>query len=80
MPKPFEKGSDEWDLFTEFFNISKKYWIPDMNDPDGYWDGFIHDVSALYNKKYQPFGRAIARVLADHLEQKYKEEKKNADA
>ena len=80
MAKPFDKGSDEWDMFTVFFNISKKYWTPDYNDPDGYWDGFIHDIALLYNRRYQPFGRLLARTLSDYLEQKFKEEKKDADA
>lgn len=79
-PKPFEKGSVEWDLFTIFFNLCKKYWEPDLNDPDGYWDGFIHDVAQLYEKKFQPFGRMLAKVLLAYLENKFKEVQKDADA
>lgn len=77
MPKPFEKGSVEWDLFTIFFNLCKRYWEPDLNDPDGYWASFIQDVAQLYEKKYQPFGRMLAKVLLAYLEQKFKEVTKN---
>ena len=79
-PKPFERGSVEWELFTIFFNICKKYWEPDLNDPDGYWDSFIQDVKQLYQPKYQPFGRMLAKVLLSYLENKFKEVQKNADA
>lgn len=76
-PKPFEKGSDEWDLFTIFFNLCKKYWDPSGRNPDEYWDGFVEDVNALYDKRFQPFGRMLARVLHDYLEEKFKEVQRN---
>lgn len=80
MAKPFEKGSVEWDMFTYFFNISKKYWDPTEQDPDAYWDGFIHDVAFLYQPKFQPFGRILGRTLSDYLHKKFEEVQKNANA
>lgn len=78
MPKPFERGSVEWDMFTLYFNLCKKYWKPQNSDK--YWDDLIHDFNELYEPKYQPFGRALARIFADYIENKFKEEQKNAEA
>lgn len=80
MPEPFERGSIEWEMYTAFFLISKKYWTPNMKDPDAYWDGFIHDIGALYQQKYQPFGRILGRTLSDYLHNKFEEVQKNANA
>jgi len=77
MPEPFERGSVEWDMFTIYFNLCKKYWKPQDNDE--YWDGLIADFNMLYDPKFQPFGRELARIFVTYIEKKFKEEKENAE-
>lgn len=44
----FGKGSEEWMMFTEFWQLCQKYWNPESNDR--YWDGLVTDVDAFYKK------------------------------
>lgn len=44
----FGKGSEEWMMFTEFWQLCQKYWNPENND--SYWDGLVTDVDAFYKK------------------------------
>lgn len=44
----FGKGSEEWMMFTEFWQLCQKYWNPEKND--SYWDGLVTDVDAFYKK------------------------------
>ena len=34
-----EKGTEEFMMFGEYFNLCKKYW--DVSDTDEYWEGLI---------------------------------------
>ena len=70
----FQKGSEEWIMFMEYWELCKKYWIP--KDTDAYWDSLIKDVDAFYKKYKSDFARALANALADEAERKIKLERK----
>ena len=67
----FQKGSEEWLMFMEYWELCKKYWIP--KDTDAYWDSLIKDVDSFYKSD---FARALANALADEAERKIKLERK----
>lgn len=74
----FTKGSPEQSAFRDFWELCQKYWIPE--DTDEYWHGFINDGEQFYQKhKAQPMARPAVGMLMNYLENKYKEEKKNAE-
>lgn len=69
--KRFEKDSEEWRMFTEFWKICQQFWEPEDNDE--YWDKVI-DSTNEFHKKYKTnndiFARKIVLALIDTLEEK----------
>ena len=45
----FQKGSEEWMMFMEFWGLCQKYWIPEQNDE--WWDEALREMD-LFAKKY----------------------------
>lgn len=45
----FNKGSVEWQMFTEFWKICQKYW--EVEETDDYWKA-LHDDAIAFGKKY----------------------------
>ena len=72
--KAFEKGSQEWMMFAEYWELCRKHWT--IKDNDEYWDAVIRDI-AVFSKKYQkePLARKIALAFLISLEEK--DEKNN---
>lgn len=72
--KKFLKGSDEWLMFMDFWNLCQKFWIPENNDK--YFDEFVQE-QAVFCEKYHhfPFSRFLALALADEISRKFKEMK-----
>lgn len=44
----FNKGSEEWLMFMDFWNLCQEYWNPENND--NYWDGMVNRVDEFYKK------------------------------
>lgn len=72
--KRFEKGSEEWTLFMDFWQICQKYW--GVEDNDNYWQEFLTDADNFY-KKYRciPLAGRIIIALIETQEQQLKESK-----
>lgn len=74
--KRFEKGSEEWKLFTEFWKICQQFWEPE--DDDGYWEQVINATDDFYNKykaNNEIFSKKITLALVGTLEEKLKQKK-----
>ena len=41
----FNKGSEEWMMFTDFWNLCQKYWI--VENTDEYWDSLVDCTNEL---------------------------------
>lgn len=71
--KRFEKGSEEWQVFTEFWKICQQFWEPEDNDE--YWEQVIDSTNEFY-KKYKEnneiFAKEIALALVDTLDKKWR--------
>lgn len=44
----FEKGSEEWMMFLDFWNLCQKYWI--VENTDEYWDSLVNSAREFYEK------------------------------
>ena len=56
-----EKGTEEFMMFGEHFNLCKKYW--DVSDTDEYWEGLICDFNKFI-KKYKEIDLSREMALA----------------
>ena len=71
----FEKGSEEWRMFTDFWALCQKYWIPDNTDE--YWDSFIRESNDFCDKyKGVTDGIFPAKLAMAILDAKEEERKK----
>ena len=64
----FQKGSEEWLMFQEYYKIIQKYYIPESND--SYWDSVVEEIDG-FCKKYQqvPLSRKIAMAFLKTMEE-----------
>ena len=69
--KKFSKGSEEWMMFTDFWNLCQKYWI--VEDTDEYWEGVIRSAND-FQKKYNHIllSRRLALAFVDSMEDVFK--------
>lgn len=73
--KRFSKGSEEWLLFMDFWNLCQKFWVPE--DTEGYWEAVISETDEFYKKYRTGFARRLVVVLIGNLESKMREEREN---
>lgn len=68
--KRFDKGSEEWLLFMEYWQLCQKYWEPE--ETDEWWDEALHQID-LFSKKYGStvFARGLCMALVNELEVKH---------
>ena len=73
----FEKGSDEWKMFTDFWRMCQKYW--GVENSDEYWDSLIDCTNEFYEKyKHIPLARRLALSLVDTMEDVLRERRKTS--
>lgn len=70
----FEKGSEEWKMFTDFWTLCQKFWIAENSDE--YWQSFI-DASNEFCEKYKGitdgiFPNKLAMAILDAKEEERK--------
>lgn len=70
--KKFLKGSEEWMMFMDFWNLCQKFWIPENSDE--YFEKFAKSQE-IFTKRYKhsPFSIALALALADEIDRKSEE-------
>lgn len=67
-----EKGTEEWQMFGEYFNLCKKHW--DVKNTDEYWDMVIKETDEFYSKyKSILLAKKLALAFVDSLEARAKE-------
>ena len=69
----FGKGTDEWLMFMDFWNLCQKYWV--VETADEYWEQLIKDADAFI-VKYDTIKLAknLAWALLNMQEQILKEQ------
>ena len=66
----FRTGTEERQLFVDYWSLCQKYWEPENND--AYWEEVVKDTDKFYKKHNSDFSRALALALIDELELKIK--------
>lgn len=70
----FLKGTEEWSMFMEFWNLCQKYWIPEKNDK--WWEEALCEIDAFQKRNGSTvFARGLCMALINHLEIKHLEQK-----
>lgn len=64
-----EKGTEEFMMMGDFFNIMKKFWK--VQNEDSYWDN-LRVTGNEFVKKYKdiPFAKGLMLALLDEQERK----------
>ncbi len=74
----FEKGSEEWNMFNEFWKMCQTYWIP--QDGDEYWNQLTRSAKDFYKKYNSPFAMKLSILLLEECERKDKINRPKLDA
>lgn len=65
--KKFEKGTTEWNFFSELWQLSQSIWVPENNDE--YYEkslAKIKEFDGKYNTPYSKhFSTALTKTLND---------------
>ena len=66
--KKFEKGSEEWQLFKDFYILCQELWEPEQTD--GYWEDVKKQADVFYKKYNTSFAKALAVALVEDLDRR----------
>ncbi len=70
----FNKGSEQWMLFMDFWQLCQKHWKVEQTDK--YWENVIADSNSFAEKyKSIPLARNIALAFLNTQEEIYRREK-----
>ena len=66
----FAKGSEEWQMFMDYWALCQQYWEPE--DSDEWWEEVIREID-VFIKKYgaTAFVRGLCMALVKELEMKH---------
>ena len=65
----FAKGSEEWVLFMDFWELVQNLW--GIEDTEAYWDS-VRTATEAFSEKHGEFGQRLAVALACELERRSK--------
>ena len=73
MFKKFEKGTIEYQIFLDYWNLCQKYWIPESKE--SWWDDYVIKETDEFVRKHNnhPFAAYLVVALMNYLEEKTKE-------
>ena len=67
----FNKGSEEWMMFTDFWQLCQKHWEVELTDR--YWDDLISDANDIYAKYSKiPLARRMINAFLNVKEEEYR--------
>ena len=63
----FSKGSEEWQMFMDYWSLCQKYWEPEKSDE--WWDEAMKEIDS-FSKKYGStvFVRGLCLALMKKLD------------
>lgn len=68
----FIQGSEEWQMFQDFWRLCQAVWIPE--EASEYWEDALGKADNFWQKYNTEFSKALARVLVNELDRRYKSE------
>lgn len=72
--KKIVKGSEEWQMFQDFWRLCQDIWEPE--DADEYWQYVISETDKFYQKYHTPYALEFAKGITNALDKVHKERKK----
>lgn len=67
----FGKGSEEWLMFMDFWNLCQLFWKPETSEK--YWDDLMNKSNQFCEKyKEIKLSRGMAKEFISYVEEKYK--------
>ena len=68
--KKFQRESEMWLMFTEYWKLVQKYW--NVEDVDECWDCLIRDCGQFLHKYHASFAGGLIWAYIDEQERKRK--------
>ena len=70
MKKIFGKGSEEWQMFADYWKLCQELWEPENTDE--YWENVIKMTDLFYKKYKTPFAKDLTVALVNDLDRRVK--------
>lgn len=75
MKQKFEKGSEMFFMFQDYWKLIQDFWT--VEDNKEYWEDFVEAADEFYKKYPTQYAKALAIALIDDRERSYREMMKN---
>ena len=75
MRKELKKGDAEYDLFNDYWKLTKEFNIPEDNDE--YWESLISAVNEFYKKYNSQYAKDLVLAFTTSRENMWKSFKKS---
>lgn len=62
-----KKGTEEYMMFLDFWNLCKRFWTPEQKDD--YWKDLINETDKFYKKYHTPYAKNFALGLVNALDE-----------
>lgn len=63
----FKRGTEEFMMFADFYNLFKQFWYPE--DTDEYWEELMEECDKFYRKYNSVYAKHLALAIAEALEE-----------
>lgn len=78
MFKKFEKGTIEYQMFLDYWNLCQKYWIPEPKNSENYdlwWEEHVIKETDEFVRRHNnhPFAAYLVVALVSYLGEKTEE-------
>ena len=74
MEKKFNKGSEEWQMFTDFWALCQRFWIPE--EKDEWLDERQAAVEKFFAKYNSTFAMHLVFALLESHDAEFREKRK----
>lgn len=64
----FEKGTEEYELFKDFYNYIQKYWFPEGQHNDAWWEEVLNEGNKLCEKHKTRWARMLVSTFMKRLD------------
>lgn len=68
MNKAFGNGSEEWQMFTDYWKLCQTLWEPEPTNE--YWENVIYQTDLFYKKYQTPFAKDLTITLVNDLDRR----------
>lgn len=85
MQKKFGKGTENYELFNDFWQLRQKYYAPDNNGNDDAWFKELTEVAEKITEKYkgselEKLARSLVLAHLEDVEDRWKAEREKRKA